>query len=148
MMGVLMKPTSSRACRIAPTLPSIMSDGAHYGGGGGGDRAIRLNALNPIFTNSIMRGLNAYYADSSKEKEHSMLTPKRRDRTKELVGSAIFLASDAFTSLKKTRWKFEVSFWDHLQGHLSKSHEIPPLLKSRYISLILRSNCSVGHVVG
>ncbi|MCI4644770.1 MAG: glucose 1-dehydrogenase [Hyphomonadaceae bacterium] len=59
-------------------------------------RGVRVNTINPGFMTSHMRGTEAYYDDPGYREQVIQGTPMRRKgEPDELVGPAIFLASDA-----------------------------------------------------
>ncbi len=59
-------------------------------------RGIRVNAIAPGYSENIMIGAGSTHADAQKEQQIRTFTPMgRRCRVEELVGPAIFLASDA-----------------------------------------------------
>jgi gluconate 5-dehydrogenase len=61
-----------------------------------GERGIRVNAINPGWTENLMAHRRPTAVDEAKEAEIRRMTPlRRRGRAEELVGPVIFLASDA-----------------------------------------------------
>ncbi len=59
-------------------------------------RGVRVNTINPGFMTSHMRGTESYYDNPNYKKDVIARTPmKRKGAPEELVGPAIFLASDA-----------------------------------------------------
>ena len=61
-----------------------------------GERGVRVNAINPGWTENLMAHRTPSAADEPKEAEIRRMTPlRRRGRAEELVGPVIFLASDA-----------------------------------------------------
>jgi NAD(P)-dependent dehydrogenase (short-subunit alcohol dehydrogenase family) len=61
-----------------------------------GERGIRVNAINPGWTENLMAHRKPGAVEAEKEAEIRRMTPlRRRGRAEELVGPVIFLASDA-----------------------------------------------------
>ena len=61
-----------------------------------GERGIRVNAVNPGWTENLMAHRGPDAVDEAQEREIRRRTPlRRRGRPEEIVGPVLFLASDA-----------------------------------------------------
>jgi NAD(P)-dependent dehydrogenase (short-subunit alcohol dehydrogenase family) len=60
-----------------------------------GSRGIRVNAVNPGYTDNLMSGLESDISGAEEEAIGRMTPLQRRGRSEEMLGPVIFLASDA-----------------------------------------------------